>query len=234
MASGTLGAPLAQGGMRVGPLVVPESLTRELLAQDLITSTSASRITITEDGAAYLRRAEAAAQPKPSPALWQRQHQLHVVQRVEGPRSTQRAEVNLAESPLGWLYSRRGADGARLLEAGHLTAAARLRSDFDAAGLSPRITAAYDGLPVSRKRSVSPSMPLPLRAIAARQRYQNAVDAMGPGLGDIVVRTCCYLEGMEHAERDLKWPARSGKVILRLGLDRLIAHYDALDYQDGS
>ena len=48
---------------------------------------------------------------------------------------------------------------------------------------------------------------------------------MGPGLSDILLETCCYLTGIEQAERALGWPQRSAKIVLKIALDRLAVHY---------
>ncbi|NJM83749.1 MAG: helix-turn-helix domain-containing protein, partial [Tabrizicola sp.] len=48
----------------------------------------------------------------------------------------------------------------------------------------------------------------------------------GPGLGDVALRCCCFLEGLEVAEKRLGWAARSGKIVLRIALQRLRRHYD--------
>jgi hypothetical protein len=47
------------------------------------------------------------------------------------------------------------------------------------------------------------------------------MEALGPGLSDVVMRVCCFLEGLETTERRLGWSARSGKVVLKIGLQRL-------------
>jgi len=60
----------------------------------------------------------------------------------------------------------------------------------------------------------------------ARDRVSEALRDLGPGLGDVVLRCCCYLEGMETAERRMGWSARSGKIVLRIALQRLKQHYD--------
>jgi len=44
----------------------------------------------------------------------------------------------------------------------------------------------------------------------------------------MVLRCCCYLEGLETAEKKMGWSARSGKIVLRIALYRLRRHYERL------
>jgi hypothetical protein len=37
---------------------------------------------------------------------------------------------------------------------------------------------------------------------------------------------CCFLEGVEIAEKRMGWASRSGKIVLRIALTRLKRHYD--------
>lgn len=60
----------------------------------------------------------------------------------------------------------------------------------------------------------------------ARERVAAALRDLGPGLGDVALRVCCFLEGVEAAERRMGWAARSGKVVLRIALMRLRRHYE--------
>ena len=61
---------------------------------------------------------------------------------------------------------------------------------------------------------------------AARKRVADAMTDLGPGLSDVLMRFCCYLEGLEAAEKRLGWSARSGKIVLRIALMRLHQHYE--------
>lgn len=127
--------------------------------------------------------------------------------------------VNRLESPLGWLRAR-GHVSERQYEAGD-----RLRGDWERAQLGSRITMRWDAMPASRDRS-APTAPDPgAAALDAKRRFEEALLEAGPGLGDILWRIACAGEGMREAESALGWPARSGKLVLTLALDRVADYY---------
>ena len=127
---------------------------------------------------------------------------------------------NLTESPLGWLASR------GLLSQHQFDAGERLRADWERAQLAPRVTMAWDAAPVARGRSGAAVRPdLNGAQIDARRRFDGAVAAAGPGLSDILWRIVCAGEGMRDAETALGWPARAGRLVLTLALDRVAAYY---------
>jgi len=135
-------------------------------------------------------------------------------------RPARSVTVNLTESPLGWLLAR-GFVTRRQFEAGE-----RLRSDWERAELSPRVTMSWDAAPITRARSGSAPACDPRDAqIDARRRFHAAVDSAGPGLADILWRIVCAGEGMREAETALGWPARAGKLVLSFALDRIAAYY---------
>ena len=70
-------------------------------------------------------------------------------------------------------------------------------------------------------------------ADAAAHRLAAALIELGPGLGDVVLRCCCLLEGFESLEQSLGWSARSGKIVLRIALQRLQRHYDETEGRFG-
>jgi len=128
--------------------------------------------------------------------------------------------VNLAESPLGWLFSR-GFVTRRQLEAGQ-----RLRIDWERAQLAPRLTMAWDAAPRSSSRGgVANRMDLNGAQLDAKRRFEAAVASAGSGLADILWRVVCAGEGMREAETALGWPARAGKLVLTFALDRVADYY---------
>jgi Domain of unknown function (DUF6456) len=131
--------------------------------------------------------------------------------------------VNDAESPLSWLRTRRDKSGRPLISDAQYLAGERLRADFERTMLARRITSNWD----FSAGGVSGNLSAELSdgAIAARQRYERAIAAVGPELSSILSRVCCMAEGIEQAERVLNLPQRSGKAILGLALTALARHY---------
>jgi len=127
--------------------------------------------------------------------------------------------ANLNESPLGWLM-RRGFISETQFAAGE-----RLRGDFIAAGRMPQVTMRWE-TPTGRPGAAPAGAPDPTAAqIAARARFDAACKAAGPGLEDVLARVVCLGGGLETTERAFGWPARAGKVVLGIALDRLASHY---------
>lgn len=126
--------------------------------------------------------------------------------------------VNLRESPVSWLHAH-GHLSERQFDAGE-----RLRADWERSQLSPSVTMRWDpvrikGNPGDRDLTASE------RQIAAKARFDGAVAAAGPGLSDVLWRVVCAGETLPDAERALAWPARSGKLVLKLALDRVADFY---------
>lgn len=128
--------------------------------------------------------------------------------------------VNAAESPLGWLRAR-GHVSQRQYDAGE-----QLRGDWERAQLAPAVTMRWDAARTGRAPgSGEGRLDATHAQLAAKRRFDAAVAAVGPGLTDIMWRIICAGEGMRDAEMALGWPARAGKLVLSLALDRLADHY---------
>ncbi|HEU0311148.1 MAG TPA: DUF6456 domain-containing protein [Sphingomicrobium sp.] len=135
-------------------------------------------------------------------------------------RPARSVTMNQAESPLGWLFAR-GHVSRRQYDAGE-----RLRIDWERARLAPRVTMSWDAAPVARSRGGSVgATDLSGAQLDAKRRFEEAVAGAGPGLADILWRVVCGGDGMREAETALGWPARAGKLVLGIALDRVADYY---------
>lgn len=213
--------------------VLDRAVAQAFSLKDWISCKKAGRIStyeITAAGRAALKRMIGEAAPEglaEAATPFAGQHRIWGTRAVvddEGPR---RLRVNIAESPVAVLGRRRDKDGKPFLEAELVDAAERLREDFELAQMGPRVTQNWErfltGADRGGFRGDSGLAEGPGRA---RDRVAAALRDLGPGLGDVALRVCCFLEGIEAAERRMGWAARSGKIVLRIALMRLRRHYD--------
>lgn len=185
---------------------------------DLVVRTE-GRIALTEAGRARLARLTAPAEP------FLAQHGgVGRPARVEGVADA--ALMNEAESPLAWLARRKGKDGKPLIDVAQFAAGERLRADFTRAGLTPRVTANWIA-PVAQGRRGASGSPAAFAdaVLAAKDRLERALAAVGNDFGGLLLDVCCFLKGLETVERERIWPPRTARIVLGLALDRLAAHY---------
>lgn len=143
------------------------------------------------------------------------------VQRAADP--ARRARYGVQETPLQILARLSDRNGAPFLTAEMVNAGERLREDYELAQIGEHL---HREAAQFREPGGPPAMGGQEMSRRAFERVQLAMVALGPGLSDIAMRCCCHLEGLEAAEKDLGWSARSGKVVLRIALEQLQAHYD--------
>ena len=175
---------------------------------------------ISDAGLGWIRRALAETDP------FHAQHRIHAIREIAEPDGTLRSVIaNDGESPLGWLFRRKGLDGRPIIGEMQFKAGERLRTDFTLAQLNPRLGVDLTAPVVARRRGAAADTPLPDMVLAAKQRFAHALKAVGPGLSDLLIDVCCHLIGLEEAERQKGWPRRSSKIVLQIALDRLAAHY---------
>lgn len=135
--------------------------------------------------------------------------------------------VNMDESPVGALARPRGKGAKPWLGADAVSAAERLRRDFEMGQLQPRVTANWSASVKGGRRAGGGAglTDLTDMALAARIRFDNAMRAVGPELSGLLLDVCCLLKGLETVERERQWPARSAKLVLRIALESLARHY---------
>ena len=225
-------------GEQTRTAVVDRRIAQAFAVKDWISCLRHGRIArygITAAGKAALKRlidedrrrrhvpaiAEAATPFQAQHAVW------GVAEITDDTGGRRKTRVNLAESPLAVLARRKGADGRPFLSADLVQAGERLREDFERAQMGPRVGQNWDRFLTGGDRGgFLNDAGLAEGPREARARVSDALDDLGPGLADVVLRVCCFLEGLETAEKRLGWSARSGKVVLKIGLQRLLKHYE--------
>jgi hypothetical protein len=132
----------------------------------------------------------------------------------------------LAESPVTGLARRHDKDGHPFLNRDLVVAAERLREDFELSEFGTRNESDWEkALADTTTMSAQPPTRVSPGAQSARARVGAALGDLGPGLADVALRCCCLLEGLETMEQRMGWSARSGKIVLRIALQRLQQHY---------
>ena len=201
-------------GQTVRTAIVQRTVAEAMALRDWIAASAAGKIAryhLTAAGRTALKRLVAESGDRKPPS-----------DRAEG-----RVRYGLAESPLAALGRRRDKDGSPFLSEPLLAAGERLREDYELAQMATQGPQNWDRI-VSGGAPATAGDPAGTGPDAARLRVAAALGELGPGLGDVVLRACCQLEGMEQIERRMGWAARSGKIVLRIALHRLRRHYARL------
>ena len=202
--------------------VVDREIAQAMALKDWITcpdpETRVARYFVTNNGRAALRRLTAEDENR-AHGLGQRRGDPEAEAAWDldaidgGSRRTRR--YHGTESPLVGLARRKDRDGTPFLDRGLVIVGERLREDFELAQLSGAVITKWEDI-------MGDSQPTD----AAGLRVRAALADLGPGLGDIVLQCCCFLEGLESTEKSMGWSARSGKIVLRIALERLQRHYE--------
>jgi hypothetical protein len=114
--------------------------------------------------------------------------------------------------------------------AAHL-AGERLTGDLQFGGMLPKVTMDWGrgGRIDGSRAGLNPTE----AALAARQRADKALRAVGPDFAGVLMDVCGFDKGLEALERERHWPVRSAKVVVRLALDALARHYGYEDQAEG-
>lgn len=205
-----------------GTISLAASALGDLKKDGLVTLGEGGCIEATAAGQAFGRRAASPADPFRA-QHWELEHRV-----VAESGEAQKIAVNLAESPLAGLARHRTRKGEPFLSAAEAGAGERLRSDYTRGQIMPRLGANWIASVTAGRRSAGKggAVELTEAALAARQRVDRALDAVGPELSGVLVDICCFLKGMEQVERERGWPARSAKIVLKTALGVLARHYN--------
>jgi hypothetical protein len=113
--------------------------------------------------------------------------------------------------------------GRPWLSADELHAASRLRADWERGEIG-LVRGSDWSAPPKGSTSRGPSNDGAMAAQCdARGRVSDALGRLAPPLRAVVERVCLREQGLEELERSEAWPARSGKLALKLALAQLAA-----------
>jgi hypothetical protein len=198
---------------------------RVLVTSDLAEPAAGGGLQITDAGRAYLMRHAARSTKSDIVDPFRAQHGHLAISALAEQGLGSSVLVDESESPLAWLARRKGRDGRALIDTHQFVAGERLRADFTRAQMMPRTTSNWEAPAARGQRSNGGPVSFTDAVLAARQRLQNTLNAVGPEFSGLLLDVCCFLKRLEDVERERLWPARSAKVVLQLGLDRLARHY---------
>ena len=147
---------------------------------------------------------------------------------IEEDSQRRRVRYNACESPVSALARRKNKDGSLFLSDELVNAAERMREDFELSQMGPRVTQNWETFLTagSNQGGAKGDTVIGSGPSDACARVEKALLYLGPGLADVALRCCCYLEGLESAEKRMGWSARSGKIVLRIALGRLQQFYE--------
>ncbi len=132
-----------------------------------------------------------------------------------------RSMINLGESVVALLaVSRNGS--APFLQAHHLQSAERLRSLLERAQMIQRTTMSYDPTRTpGGGGGGAGAFDISAAGLDARAELRRVLDPLPPDCAGVLIDVCGFLKGLQTIEFERKWPRRSAKLVLRIGLEQL-------------
>lgn len=154
------------------------------------------------------------------------QHRRLAMRQADGVPGEPGVPVNLAESPLGRIG--RCASGPGALSAAELQAGERLREDLVRSPYNARVTMDWDAPPAgkgaARAGGRDPAGAADA-ALAARTRVNAALEHVGEPFSGVLLDLLWRELPLQAIERARNWPARTGRLGVKLALARLAQHY---------
>lgn len=212
----TVAAP--KGGITAVTASVPAEAATPLIERGLV-HRRGETLVISDDGRAFARRMATAAGADP----FQAQHR-DLARETRDPGEAP-VMVDAGESPLAWLARRRDRDGKPFLDSAAVAAGERFRRDVTIAQMLPSVTSNWSAHNAPGRGDPSVRLLPSEVATAARQRIDNALDAVGADFAGLILDACAFVKKLETIESERGWPSRSAKIILRFALAELARHY---------
>ena len=142
------------------------------------------------------------------------------------------------DNPLPRLAASRDGDDTPFLLPHHLAAADRLERLIERARLAPRVTMSYDPASVGRRGGGGNGAAEATDTAAGARQALNRLATLLPGdCWGVLFDVCGLGKGLQVIETERRWPRRSAKLVLRIGLEQLAAQFGLSPHaagQDGA
>jgi len=138
------------------------------------------------------------------------------------------ARINRRSTVSYSLRNLRNLDGTLVFTAAEMNAADCLQQDFARAGYGNINTQNFMTTGTDGTRNPDQAHERMAQRMDASKRYKAALDAVGSGLSRAITAICTEGLTLEELERVEGWARRSGRTILKLGLERLTVFYGTL------
>lgn len=116
----------------------------------------------------------------------------------------------------------------------HLAAADRLERLIERSRIAPRVTMSYDPARVGERSQGNGVAEASDTAAAARQRLNRLAALLPADCWGVLFDVCGLGKGLQLVETERRWPRRSAKLVLRIGLDQLAAQFGLTPHATGA
>jgi hypothetical protein len=215
---------LPRGDRRRRPIALAgEDVVAALISDGALERVAEGRFAITSAGRARSLRALALADES-----YRAQHdRLADRSWVDGEGAERRARGVDGRGLQDRLRRLGDASGRALLTDAELAAAQRLRDDWEVAQQGMVKGSDWSAPPrgASQRGPSNGAETARLSVIDARRRLADAFDALAPAMASAVRSLCLLEKSLADIERAERWPRRSGKLALKMGLAQLAQFY---------
>ena len=128
----------------------------------------------------------------------------------------------------------RDASGQAFLSAHHLAAATRLEQLIRRAQLAPRVTMSYNPASVGGARAGNGVETASEGAADARLRLSRLASLLPPDCWGVLFDVCGLGKGLQLIEIERRWPRRSAKLVLRIGLEQMAHQFGLSSHASGA
>lgn len=129
-------------------------------------------------------------------------------------------------SAIDRLAPRRAGETEAFLAPHHLLAANRLERLIARSRLTTRLTMSYDPARAGERRQPgNGATDIADSAAAARQQLHRLAEALPAECWGVLFDVCGLGKGLQTVETERRWPRRSAKLVLRIGLSQLATHW---------